>query len=91
MNILDGLNTQQEMALYLRLGRRTLEMLAEQARGTGKVPGYTMSDLMQVAATHKLELVETPPDIVPEVNPHTLRPIIPCTTEMAEYCKDGGA
>lgn len=58
MSILDGLNTQQEMALYLRLGRSALEML-EQGEPTKLA-------LAAKAAQHKLELVETPPDIVPD-------------------------
>ena len=61
-SILDGLNTKQELALYLRCGRSLVEKL----EGKGLV---NTAVLLQLVAGHKLELVDEPPAVTMGVQP----------------------
>ena len=56
LDMLTGLDVKQEMALYLRVGRSVMELMEAGC----DAPNW---ELRQIAAEHKLELVDNPPAV----------------------------
>ena len=62
-NLLAGLDTQQEMALYLRVGQSVLELLHDGQPGGA----LRKTALRAMVAQHKMDLLESPPDVVTDL------------------------